>query len=573
MIPRARTPSFRLALIKPSHYDEDGYVIRWFRNIVPSNSLATVYGIALDAAQRKILGPDVDIEVTAIDETCRRVRIDRLIADFRSRGGFGLVGLVGVQTNEYPRALDLARRLRVAGIPVAIGGFHVSGTLAMFGRPTPELQQALDLGVTLFSGELEGRLDEIVRSAASGGMKPIYDFAGDLPDLKNAPRPWLPRKLLRRTVGEVGSFDAGRGCPFKCSFCTIINVQGRKSRSRAGDDIESIVRENWLQGIRSFLVTDDNFARNRDWETIFDRLAKLRADEGIRPRLMIQVDTMCHLLPGFVEKARRAGVTRVFIGLENINPANLVAVKKRQNKIGEYRRTLLAWKAAGILTMAGYIIGFPNDTYASVLRDIEIIKKELPVDFLEFTVLTPLPGSEDHKILKDAGAFLDPDLNKYDIEHVCMQHPRMTTKEWQEIYIAAWRSYYSRDHMKTIMRRAKAVGAIDFGLLLIMLWFVKTAIFVEGMHPIQSGLLRLKHPSERRPGLPVEPALRFYPRFLLETTAKQLRHAAELSRVASIGLRVAVDQSRRAYSDRAMVAVGNDERERLSVFAEGSGNA
>ena len=300
MVPNAKNRVFRLVQIKPSHYDGDGYVIRWFRNIVPSNSLATVHAIAVDAAQRRVLGPDIDIKVTPIDETCRRVRIDRLIADLAGQNGFGLVGLVGVQSNEYPRALDIARPLRAAGIPVAMGGFHVSGTFAMFREATPDLREALDAGVTLFSGELEGRLDEVLRAAATGTLKQVYDFADDLPDLRQATTPWLPKKLLRRTVGEIASFDAGRGCPFKCSFCTIINVQGRKSRSRTADAVERIIRENWRQGIYSFLITDDNFARNRDWEPIFDRLAELREAEGIRARFIIQVDTMCHRIPNFI---------------------------------------------------------------------------------------------------------------------------------------------------------------------------------------------------------------------------------------------------------------------------------
>ena len=79
---------------------------------------------------------------------------------------------------------------------------------------------------------------------------------------------------------------------------------------------------------------------------------------------MIQVDTLCHKIPNFVEKAKRAGVTRTFIGLENINPNNLTAAKKRQNKITEYRKMLLAWRAQGIMTLAGYILGFPADTPA-----------------------------------------------------------------------------------------------------------------------------------------------------------------------------------------------------------------
>ena len=93
----------------------------------------------------------------------------------------------------------------------------------------------------------------------------------------------------------------------------------------------------------------------------------------------------------------------MFIGLENINPDNLVAAKKKQNKITEYRKMLLAWKAQGIITLAGYILGFPADTPESIRRDIAIIQRELPLDILEFFCLTPLPGSEDHQKLWKAG--------------------------------------------------------------------------------------------------------------------------------------------------------------------------
>ena len=90
------------------------------------------------------------------------------------------------------------------------------------------------------------------------------------------------------------SFDAGRGCPFQCSFCTIINVQGRKSRYRSADSVEQILRMNWKQGVNRFFITDDNFARNKDWEAIYDRIIKLREVDGMDVRFMIQVDTLCH---------------------------------------------------------------------------------------------------------------------------------------------------------------------------------------------------------------------------------------------------------------------------------------
>ncbi|MEA2993074.1 MAG: hypothetical protein QOD40_1994, partial [Alphaproteobacteria bacterium] len=122
---------FQLILLKPSHYDDDGYVIRWWRALIPSNSLASVYGLALDAAQRRVLGSDVEIDIDVIDEANTRVNIPKLIKRFRKHGNFGLLGLIGVQSNQYPRALDIARPFREAGIQVAMGGFHVSGCLSM----------------------------------------------------------------------------------------------------------------------------------------------------------------------------------------------------------------------------------------------------------------------------------------------------------------------------------------------------------------------------------------------------------------------------------------------------------
>ena len=234
--------------------------------------------------------------------------------------------------------------------------------------------------------------------------------------------PFLLRKHVKRTAGNYSTFDAGRGCPYQCSFCTIINVQGRKSRRRSPDDVEHIIRQNWAEGIHRFFITDDNLARNKDWEIILDRIIQLRTEENIGVSLMIQVDTLCHKIPNFVEKCAKAGVTRVFIGMESVNPDTLIAAKKRQNKITEYRKLLLAWKAVGAVTYAGYILGFPNDTPESIRRDIAIVQRELPIDMMEFFCLTPLPGSEDHQILYRKGVAMDPDMNKYDTEHPVTAH-------------------------------------------------------------------------------------------------------------------------------------------------------
>ena len=108
------------------------------------------------------------------------------------------------------------------------------------------------------------------------------------------------------------------------------------------------------RGISRFFITDDNFARNSNWEAIFDRLIELRERDGLKISFLIQVDTLAHKIPDFIEKATRAGCRYAFIGLESINPDNLVQMKKSQNRITEYRKMFQAWKQAGMITYAGY---------------------------------------------------------------------------------------------------------------------------------------------------------------------------------------------------------------------------
>jgi radical SAM superfamily enzyme YgiQ (UPF0313 family) len=557
---------FCLLLVKPSHYDDDGYVIQWFRSAIPSNSLATLYGLARDCAERRVLGDDVELTIHEVDETNTRVRPEKL-ARMIERAGAGMVMLVGVQSNQFPRALDIAKPLLARGVQVALGGFHASGTISMLGGNDPDLQRAREMGISIFAGEAEGRLDEVLRDALAGALKPLYNFMNDLPALEGAPIPLITALKAWRTAGGLTSFDAGRGCPFQCSFCTIINVQGRKSRRRSPDDIEKIVRVNAAQGLHSFFITDDNFARNSDWEAIVDRLIHLREVEKMKLTFVLQVDTLCHKIPNFIEKCARAGVKRVFIGLENINPDSLIGAKKRQNKITEYRKMLLAWKQAKVITYAGYILGFPGDTPESIRRDIEIIKKELPVDLLEFFFLTPLPGSEDHQKLVRDGVKLDADINRYDLNHSTAPHPKMSREEWEATYRMAWETYYTPEHMETVLRRIAATRGRTSNAILLLTWF-KGSIGLEKVHPLEVGFFRFKFRRDRRPGFPVEPAWRFYPAYAAETAGKIARWASLYFRLRKTYLSIKRDPAKYDYGDLALTPVTDDETETRELFAK-----
>ena len=562
---------FCLVLIKPSHYDDEGYVIQWLRSAIPSNSLAVLYGLALECAEHKVLGDDVELEIHAFDETNTRIRPSRIASLVKSADA-GMVMLVGVQSNQFPRALDIAAALRRRGITVAIGGFHVSGTIAMLSEVDPDVRRAQEMGVSLFAGEAEGRLEEVLRDAAHKQLKPLYNFMNDLPNLEGAAMPLLPAERILRTAGANTSLDAGRGCPYQCSFCTIINVQGRKSRYRSADDCERIVRANLAQGIHRFFITDDNFARNKNWEAILDRMIALREGEGLQFNFIIQVDTLCHRVVNFIEKCARAGVKRVFIGLENINPESLLGAKKQQNKITEYRKMLLAWKQAKVLTYCGYILGFPNDTPESILHDIRVIQKELPVDLLEFFYLTPLPGSEDHRNLYNAGTWMDRDVNKYDLNHAVVGHSRMSKAEWEGVYRAAWETYYTDEHIETVLKRAMATGVSPGKALFLIVWF-KGCIGIEGIHPLEGGFLRLKFRRDRRSSAPRESPLVFYPRAAAELIWKQVKWAHLYLRLYRMYGKLKKDPRRSGYTDLALTPVTDDEVETMEMFQSAGAQA
>jgi hypothetical protein len=280
-------------------------------------------------------------------------------------------------------------------------------------------------------------------------------------------------------------------------------------------------------------------------------MIELREQHGIFIRLILQVDTLCHRIPGFVEKAARAGCATVFVGLENINPQSLAGTKKRQNKIWEYREMLQKWRDAKVMIYAGYILGFPTDTPESIARDIEIIKKELPIDILEFFCLTPLPGSEDHKVLAMKGAPLDPDMNIYDLEHVCTTHPLMSKEEWQKAYRDAWRRYYSPEHTEVILRRAWASG-LPMSKVTNAIMFFSAAVMIEDVHPLQLGAVRRKVRTQRRYGLPLENPLIFYPRRVAELALAAARWGALAIRLRRLRKRIQADGAARGYTDEAL---------------------
>ncbi len=491
-----------VVLIRPGKYDDDGYVIRHFRGVLPSNTVACLYGLTEDAAKSARFAGRVEIGICIYDESVHKVVPEKIARRLLRSGARVLVGLVGVQTNQFPRAADLARRFVAAGCITMIGGFHVSGALAMSKTMPPELQEMLDAGVTLVKGEVEDCWADILEDIVENRVKPLYDIV-DRPPLTYAPVPTIPPGYMKRFVfKQFGTIDTGRGCPFGCTFCTVINVQGRKMRFRSPELILQRIRENYKggKGIRYYVFADDNLARNIYWEQIFDGLIRMRREEGIVILFMMQVDVKAYRLPRFVEKAAAAGCTQIFVGVESLNPKNLESVGKSQNTVEDYAAMVEAWHQHGVHVHAAYIIGFPYDTYDSIMADVDRLARDLKFDEVSFFMRTPLPGSQDHVDAVAAGVSMDPDYNKFDSFHAVWDHPLMTREEWQRAYDDAWKRFYSFENMKNILLRANISNY--WGMFKALLWY--RGAMVDGTHPMLTGFFRLKDRTERRPGYPVD---------------------------------------------------------------------
>jgi radical SAM superfamily enzyme YgiQ (UPF0313 family) len=489
---RTAKEKVQLFLIKPSNYDDDGYVVTHFRGVLPSNTLNCLAALTEDVLSQKLLGEGVDVTLHLLDETVRTIPVEKICR--RAQGSLDrtIVCLVGVQTNQFPRACDLARMFRKADITVMIGGFHVSGYLAMLPQIPPDIQALMDEGVTIVKGEVEETWAALLEDALAGRLKPLYDFVDDKPDLFTKPIPLLDKKLMKRFMASnFGTIDCGRGCPFNCSFCTIINVQGRKMRVRSAAFIANAIRENWRQNrVDFYFFTDDNFARNAQWEQIFDTLIELREQENIPVSFMMQVDVLSYKIRNFVTKARNAGCTQVFIGMESINPESLKDAGKTQNKAADDVNLIRSWREAEVSTHVGYILGFPHDTEESIRRDIQRLMHEIQVEQASFFILTPLPGSRDHLEMKQRGDYMDPDYNKYDSIHETMHYHHFPEPgSLKALYYEAWETFYSLENMKRVLSRAAPRNY--WNIMRNFIWY-KNAAILEKRHPMMAGFFRRK---------------------------------------------------------------------------------
>ena len=532
-VPTSICRTVRVYFIKPSKYDDRGRVQHFWKGVLPNNTL-TVLAALNDSYNRLRADEAVYVETVIWDEQVDGPILAATIRAIQEKaledGVEVLIGLAGVQTNQYPRGRDLACQFRRAGFPVLFGGFHVSGY--------PESRRFLEeCGITTVVGEAETLWGDLLDDYLRGELRQTYSVTDGIraktggaditvPLITEAQLPTISDPYLRRFASaSMTTLDTSRGCPFTCSYCSVKNVMGRTMRSR---DPEAVVR--WIRdagdrhGITSLFIVDDDFFRSPAWEPILEGMAAYRRD-GHELSFMMQVDAEAaafgELAPGekpssqrrkcerFLRLAADAGCYAAFVGFETFNPQNLLAVTKvqnldkadRQRKDGvaaaaaleavkeKYRRVCQNWHRHGVAVHCGYMIGFPFDGPECGRQSAEWLL-DVGVDLASFFIVTPLPGTEDHDKAVREGTIADWDFNNYDSQHMVSYHPRMTTEQVIAAYRDAVRTFYSpRRTLHALLsyprRRDLAPWARDAMLRQRLYYFYSHR---AGRHPMLGGL-------------------------------------------------------------------------------------
>jgi len=413
----------RVVLIKPSKYAIDGSVERFKKGYLPN---ATLYHIASLTPEQ--IG-DVAVSVHTVDEYVWQ-NLNYLQLLHHDPDVTTLVALVGVQSHQFHRALDLTAYARHHGVRhCIIGGPHpmTCDTSPLQGR-----------GVSFALAEAELIWQQILEDALDGELQPVYGadrrWAEQLPATVINP-PSL-EELARYTAPMLG-ISPVRGCPYQCNYCSVIKISGRQVRS---PDIESTLeslRRAKRIGVELIMFVSDNFNK-------FPKVQELllaMIDERLGLQFFCQCDTQIAKSPELVELLGRAGCLEIFVGVESFNRKTLKAAKKYHNHPEHYAEIVTLCNEVGIRPHFSNIIGFPDDDVESVYHHLDVLKKLRPT-VASFYILTPIPGTEQYDEFRSAGLITERNLDRFDATCVTWAHPILSHEQLENLLYHCYVSYY-----------------------------------------------------------------------------------------------------------------------------------
>jgi hypothetical protein len=462
-----------VVILKPSKYDHEQCVERFTRGFMPNSTLAHIVG----CTPSQIDG--VDIDVQWIDEYVE-TNLEYLTRLERARGAARtLVALVGVQSHQFQRALDLGAYALSRGCLAVIGGPHVMtcDTTLFHGK-----------GLSFALSEAEVIWHDILTDAVHGELQPVYGHSRPWQDRLDpvTVTPPTPRQLRSYVTPLLGLYPA-RGCPFNCTFCSVVKIAGHKVRSQPIESTLESIRRAAAAGVRWIMFTSDNFNKYPDAEDLLQGII----DERLGVKLFVQCDTQVERQEDFIALLGRAGCTSIFMGVESLHSQTLRAVNKRHNKPEQYERLIALCRQHGIGAHFSNIIGFPSDTEDSVGENLRVLK-QLGPEWASFYVLCPIPGTEQYDDMRAQGAIVETNLDRFDATCLTWRHPHFNDTTARALLSACFRGFYDRRKLASYVVDAARSGQMTAAAGSAVMWAFNRYCAWKGMHPMSGGIGRVR---------------------------------------------------------------------------------
>ena len=332
--------------------------------------------------------------------------------------------LVGItfHTPSAHHAYEIAGTFRARGIPVVLGGPHV----------TLLPQEAAEHADTIFVGEAEGLWQQFLAAFEQGLHQKIYQ-SSRVPTLEHVPQ--ARKDLFHRKDFTNGVLFASRGCPNQCDFCTLSVMYKNRLRKRPVGEVAAEYAS--FRG-KVIIFWDDNIAGDLAYaKELFRAIAPHRKWWSSQASIHAGQDDE------FLELAAHSGCKQLFLGLESISQASMNEVHKRFNRVEEYADIIRRIHAHGIAVQAGIVFGFDSDTPAIFDETIDFLE-QCGVQNATFNILTPFPGTRLFQRLEAEGRILHTDWRKYNSRSdVVFQPKQMSCAELLAGFQAATRRFYS----------------------------------------------------------------------------------------------------------------------------------
>lgn len=372
------------------------------------------------------------------------------------------VYLVGItfHTPSAAHAYDIAARFRQRGVPVVLGGPHV----------TLMPQEAAKHADVIFAGEAEQIWPQFLKEFEAGVHKIYYELA-EPPSLDQLPSP--RKDLFHRRDHSSGIVCATRGCPNKCEFCAISVMYKNSFRKRP---VEQVALEFGSFKGKVIILWDDNVSADLDYaKSLFKAITPYHKWWSSQASIQAGKDDE------FLELAAKSGCKQLFLGLESVSQTSLNRANKGFNRVDEYYKIIKRIHAYGIAVQAGVVFGFDNDD-RNIFKDTISFLEEAGVQNATFNILTPYPGTQLFKRLDAEGRILTYDWSKYNARTDVVYVPKqMSCGELLDGFNWANRRFYS---MRSIAKRlAKSPAGLWWTLPLNLMYCVSLKLF--GYHTIE----------------------------------------------------------------------------------------